>query len=141
STNESYKRIAISRGGVAPERVTIVRSAPRLTSFRPVSPEPALRHGRSHLVCYLGMMGPNDGVDHLLRAIRHLVHDLRRHDIHFAILGSGDIVAALKDQASDLGINEFVQFTGLVTDDAELRTWVSSADVCVVPDPMDPLNN
>jgi exopolysaccharide biosynthesis WecB/TagA/CpsF family protein len=141
STNESYKRIAISRGGVAPERVTIVRSAPRLTLFRPVSPEPARRHGRSHLVCYLGMMGPNDGVDYLLRAIRHLVHDLRRHDIHFVLLGSGDIVAELKEQTSNLGISEFVQFAGLVADDAELKTWVSSADVCVVPDPMDALNN
>ncbi len=71
STNESYRRVAIDRGGVAPERVSVVRSAPDLARF---TPRPARSRrcaaGKAFLGAYLGVMGPQDGVDYALRAAR-----------------------------------------------------------------------
>ena len=139
-TNESYRQVALSRGRVPPDRVTVVRSGPSLDSFRACAPNPSLRRGRSHLVCYLGVMGPNDGLDYLLRVIAHVVHDLGRRDTSFALIGSGELAAELTRLARELKVVEFVQFTGRISDE-ELIAWISTADVCVAPDPMDPANN
>jgi len=140
ATNESYRQVALSRGRVPPDRVTVVRSSPSLEAFRPCQPDPSLRQGRAHLVCYLGVMGPNDGLDYLLRVIDYVVHDLGRQDTCFALIGSGDLAPELMRLAGELEVAEFVRFTGRISDE-ELIAWLSTADVCVAPDPMDPLNN
>src|SRR5690606_2586879 len=68
STNESYKGIAMSRGGVPEERVTVVRNGPDPSRLQVQSPVESWRRGRKHLVAFLGEIGEQDGVDCLLRA-------------------------------------------------------------------------
>ena len=140
STNESYREMALTRGKVPLERTSVVVSAPDPDRMRRGTPDPALRHGRDHLVCYLGIMGPQDGVDRLLGAIDHLVHDLGRTDTHFALLGFGDCLEDLRDQAHRRGLDEFVTFTGKVGPD-EITHWLSSADLGVTPDPKNGFND
>ena len=70
ATNESYRAIAMRRGGVGAEHVTVVRSGPDPDADAAGSPDPELRDGREHLCCWLGIMGPQDGVDLLLRVDR-----------------------------------------------------------------------
>lgn len=91
ATNESYRDIALRRGCVPPERVCVVRSGPSLSRFRAVAPRPEPKNGRPFLVAYLGVMGPNDGVEHLLQAIAHIVHTLQRRDVQFVLIGAGDL--------------------------------------------------
>ena len=69
STNESYRRIAIERGKMAPDKVQVVRSAPDLSRFIRQQPDSSLRRGKPYLLAYLGVMGAQDGVDYALRAV------------------------------------------------------------------------
>ena len=140
STNESYREVAIRRGRMAPEHVHVVRSAPDLTRFTPVPPDPSLKRGKPHLVCYLGVMGPQDGVDYALRAIARLRDDLGRDDVHAAFIGSGDAFDDLVALSRELGLEDRVEFTGRVPD-ATVQAYLSSADVCLAPDPLNPLND
>ncbi len=140
STNESYRRVAISRGKRSPESVTVVRSGPDPDRMRRATPRPELKRGRAHLCCYLGVMGPQDGVDQLLQSLRIFVHDLGRHDCHFALLGFGDCVADLRRLCTELDLDEWVTFPGRA-DDQMICDYLSTADVGLSPDPMNPLND
>lgn len=139
STNESYRKVAIQRGGVAGERVQVVRSAPDLSRFTPLAPDPELFCGKKHLVAYLGVMGPQDGVDYALRALSHLHTELGRNDVHAIFMGSGDAFDDMVSLSKELALEDMVEFTGRVTDEF-VRRCLSTADVCLAPDPINPLN-
>jgi glycosyltransferase involved in cell wall biosynthesis len=140
STNESYREKALQRGRVPLDRVFVVRSAPDRGRFQPVSPDEALRDGRPHRVAYLGVMAPQDGVDYFIRSAAHMVHDLRREDIGFTLIGSGDCFDDLVEQARRLGLDDHVRFTGRIPDE-EVGRHLCTADVCVSPDPLNDLND
>ncbi|MFJ8494434.1 glycosyltransferase family 4 protein [Streptomyces sp. NPDC094038] len=140
ATNESYRDVAIRRGGRRPEDVFVVRSAPAIERFQPVPSEPELKRGKPHLLCYLGVMGPQDGVDYALRALAKLRDDLGRTDWHAVFVGSGDAFDAMVELSRRLGLGDQVQFTGRIPD-ADLVRYLSTADVCLSPDPCNPLND
>ncbi len=140
SPNESYRQVALDRGGRRPDRVTVVRSGPDTSRMRPVLARPELRRGRAHLAVYLGIMGPQDGVDLALRALDVYVHELARDDLHLALLGFGDCFDDLKSLATALKLGDFVTFTGRA--DARLISeYLSTASVGLSPDPLNPLND
>src|SRR5207248_8141275 len=135
---DSYRRIAITRSGKANHDVTVVRTGPDPDKLRRGTPDDSLRRGRRHLVTYIGVMGPQDGVDIVVRAADHIVNNLRRTDIAFTLMGSGDSfdeVVALRDE---LGLGEHVEFTGRVPDET-VRAVMSAADAGLSPDPKNPL--
>ncbi len=140
STNESYRSVAMRRGKVPGDRVRVVRSAPDLSKFVPVAPKVELKKGKPYLACYLGVMGPQDGVDYALRAIAHLTQDIGRDDVHTVFMGSGDAYEDCVALAQDLGLNGQVEFTGRVPD-LTVQEYLSTADVCLSPDPYNPLND
>jgi len=138
--NESYRRVALERGHVPDAKVFVVRNGPERASFEGVEPNPALRRGKEHLLCYVGMMGPQDGVDIMLRAVAHLAHEVGRDDFHVHIIGDGTEFEALKTYATELGVADRCTFAGRVSH-AEVMEGVASADVCICPDPKTPLND
>jgi glycosyltransferase involved in cell wall biosynthesis len=140
STNESYRTVAIRRGKMAPDRVTVVRSAPDLSRFVPLPQDPSLRRGREHLIAYLGVMGPQDGVDYALRALRALRDEHGRADVHCIFMGAGDAFDEMVALSRELGLSDMVEFTGRVPDEYVQRC-LSTADVCLSPDPFNPLND
>ncbi|MFD5383438.1 glycosyltransferase family 4 protein [Streptomyces sp. NPDC127074] len=140
ATNESYRDVALRRGGKRPEDVFVVRSAPQTDRFQPVPPEPELKRGKPHLLCYLGVMGPQDGVDYALRALAKLRDELGRTDWHAVFIGAGDAFDAMVELSRRLGLAEQVRFTGRIPD-ADLVRYLSTADVCLSPDPRNPLND
>ncbi|GHD88997.1 glycosyltransferase family 4 protein [Streptomyces naganishii] len=140
ATNESYRDVAVRRGGRRPEDVFVVRSAPQTDRFQPVPPEPELKQGKPHLLCYLGVMGPQDGVDYALRALAKLRDELGRTDWHAVFVGAGDAFDAMVELSGRLGLGDQVRFTGRVPD-ADLVRYLSTADVCLSPDPRNPLND
>jgi glycosyltransferase involved in cell wall biosynthesis len=140
ATNQSYARIAIERGGCEPENVTVVRTGPDPVRLARQPEAPALRRGRRHLVAYLGVMGPQDGVDLAVRAAAHIVHELGRADISFTFLGAGDSyadIAALRDR---LELNGYLELPGRVPDEQVVEV-LSTADLGLSPDPKNPLND
>lgn len=139
-TNNSYRESAISRGRLNPRKVFVVRTGPDLERFRMVRPDKKLKTGKGFLVTYLGVMAPQDGVDYLLLAIDIIVNKYRRRDIAFTLIGSGDSIKDLKRLKDDLCLDGAVAFTGRIPDE-ELFRYLSASDVCVAPDPMNPLND
>jgi glycosyltransferase involved in cell wall biosynthesis len=134
ATNQSYKKIEMERGGVPEERITIVRNGPDLNRVQLVEPDPQLRRMGKTIIGYVGEMGFQDGVDYLIRAIQHLVSDLGRRDFLCILVGEGDAWGELKALSTQLGLDEYIRFTGDIPD-ADLMRYLSSADICVVPDP------
>jgi glycosyltransferase involved in cell wall biosynthesis len=140
ATNESYRRIAIERGGMDPSKVFVVRSGPSLERLRIVPPDPSVKRGRRFLVGYVGVMGRQEGIDLLLCAARQIIDLHGRHDIHFGLVGGGTSLDEMKALARRLNIEDYVTFTGRVPD-AELLTMLNTADVCVNPDIANAMND
>lgn len=134
TTNESHKRIALQRGGVAPENVFIVRSGPDLDRFKTYDPDPSWRKGKTFLLTYLGEMCKQDGVDHLVRVVKRLRDDLDRKDFHAVFVGGGPEQPMIKAYADEIGVGDCCTFTGRVSDE-DLCRILSSADIAVDPDP------
>jgi glycosyltransferase involved in cell wall biosynthesis len=139
ATNGSYKELAIRRGGLAPEDVFVVRNGPDLKTFKPAPPNPALKHGKTYLVGYVGTMSIQEGLDILLDVALH-IKDLGRRDIHFTCVGGGPGLAGLRKMVRDKGLDEMVDFTGRIPD-RQLLDILSTADVCVNPDKPCDMNN
>jgi glycosyltransferase involved in cell wall biosynthesis len=140
STNESYKQVARIRGGKRPEDVFVVRSAPVVERFHEVPAEPELKKGKPYLLAYLGVMGPQDGVDYALRALANLRDEVGRTDWHAVFVGSGDAFDDMVALSAKLGLANQVEFTGRISDE-DLVRYLSTADVCLSPDPLNPLND
>ncbi|RZS44671.1 glycosyltransferase involved in cell wall biosynthesis [Herbihabitans rhizosphaerae] len=140
STNTSYQRIAVERGGVPRARTTVVRSGPDTSIMRPIEAVDELRRGRRHLVVYLGVMGPQDGVDGVLQVADRIVHLYGRDDVGFAMLGFGDCLEDLQTLCTDLGLDDVVEFTGRVGPD-QITEYLSTASLGLSPDPLSPLND
>ncbi|MGO9196064.1 MAG: glycosyltransferase family 4 protein [Acidimicrobiales bacterium] len=140
STNSSYREIALLRGGKQPHEVTVVRTGPDAVRLQRTEPDPELRRGRRFLVAYIGVMGPQDGVDVVVRTAAKIVHDWARDDVSFAVMGSGDCFDELVALRDELGLGDFVDFMGRVPDDVVKRV-LSTADVGLSPDRKNPLND
>jgi len=134
STNESHREVALTRGHKKSEQVFVVRSAPDLSRFHRMPPNPSYRKGRNYLVGYMGVMGEPEGIDYLLRMIRYIVREKNRQDIHFMLIGGGPAAEKLKALSQELELTEFVEFTGFKKGE-ELLERLSSCDVCVEPSP------
>jgi glycosyltransferase involved in cell wall biosynthesis len=140
ATNDSYRAVAMKRSGKSAGDVTVVRSGPDPQRLSRGDAEPELRRGREFLAAYIGVMGPQDGVDIVLRAADIVVHEFGRTDIAFTLIGSGDCFDELVALRDELGLAGHVEFTGRAPDDLVARI-LSTADLGLSPDPKNPLND
>jgi glycosyltransferase involved in cell wall biosynthesis len=140
STNSSYREIAVSRSGKPAEAVTVVRTGPDPDRLLRGEACAELRRGRRYLAAYIGVMGPQDGVDIVVRAAEVVVHELGRDDIAFTLIGSGDCFDELVALRDELGLAGHVEFTGRAPDELVGRI-LSTADIGLSPDPKNPLND
>lgn len=138
ATNESYRAIALSRGGMKPELVTVIRSGPSLERMRRLPPFPGHKKGRRFLIGYVGVIGAQEGIDLLLESMAELLR--HRQDVQLAILGGGTDLDRLKEQCHEMGLDGHVDFYGRVNDEL-LLSVLNTADVCVNPDRPTVMNN
>ncbi len=138
STNESYKAIAVKRGDRMPGHVAVVRSGPDTRQMRPIVPVHPRPADRINLV-YLGIMGPQDGVDQVLLIVDELVRR-GRDEVTATLLGFGDCLDELRSQCTRLGLDDRVTFTGRV-DRVAIAEHLSGADIGICPDLKTPLND
>ena len=140
STNESYRQVAITRSGKDPADVTVVRTGPNPAELRRGEPDEGQRRGAQYLAAYIGVMGPQDGVDIVVRAASVIVRDMKREDIAFTLIGKGDCFNELVALRDKLKLNGHVEFTGRAPDEL-VKKVMSTADIGLSPDPMNPLND
>jgi glycosyltransferase involved in cell wall biosynthesis len=140
ATNASYKMVHIQRGGRKSEKIFIVRNGPNTRRMKVEAPSERLRRMNKTILCYIGSLNPQDGVDYLLRSLRHLAYVLGRRDFYCVIMGSGDSLESLRALLDELKLKEFVELAGYIPD-SDLLANLSAADICVDPDPSSPLND
>jgi glycosyltransferase involved in cell wall biosynthesis len=140
ATNESYKEIHVKRGGRRPEKCFVVRNGPGSDRMEMVEPAERLRRMGKSILCYVGCLNPQDGVDYLLRALACLTYGMKRTDYYCVIMGSGDSLDDLRKLNRELGLESQVELTGYIPD-ADLRANLAAADICLDPDPSSPLND
>lgn len=139
-TNESYKEIAIRRGGMSPDKVHILRSGPRLERLKIQPPKPEIKRGKRFMVGYLGVIGQQEGIEYLLEAARCLRDEKGRDDIFWGIVGGGPHLEALRRKSEEMGLQDIVEFTGRVSDE-KMLDYLNTADVCVNPDEYNAMND
>ncbi|HYI21050.1 MAG TPA: glycosyltransferase, partial [Candidatus Limnocylindrales bacterium] len=138
ATNESIARLARDRGGIDAGRVVVVRSSVDTARTFRVEADQRLKKGRQFLVVYVGVMGPQDGVDLFVRACRGIA-DLLPGAARFMAIGDGSDRSRAQRLASELGMEDEIEFPGRLTD-AQLRTALSTADLAIGPDPANGFN-
>lgn len=140
SSNETFRQMAIARGGKHPDDVVAVYSIPSAERLRRVAPDPALKRGKPLLVGYVGIIGDQDGVDHLVEAVGIVRERLGFSDFHTVVVGDGPALATVKARAAALGLADEISFSGYVVGE-ELMRHLGSFDIGVIPDPVNDYND
>ncbi len=140
ATNESYKKIAVTRGGKNPDDVTIVRSGPSVERLYKVPVDENLKNGKKFLIGYIGVIGQQEGIPYILEAAKIIKEEHGRSDIQFLIMGKGPVLEEMRKLNKKMGLEDCVALPGIVTDDY-LRTALSTSDVCVNSDKYNEMND
>lgn len=137
-TNESYRRIAIERDKMDPDKVIVLRSGPKLERMRILPPVESIKRGYRYMVGYLGVIGQQEGVEYLLDAAKYIKD--RENNVFWGIVGGGPHLEALRQQAHRMGLDDCVEFTGR-TSDQQMLEYLNTADVCVNSDKFNSMND
>jgi glycosyltransferase involved in cell wall biosynthesis len=140
TANATFKDIAVSRGGKAPSQVEVVYGVPDRQRIRRVEPEPGLRDGRKFVLGYVGIINEQDGVDHLVRAVAHLVKVSGFRDFRAVVVGSGPALELSRSLSRSLEVEDFILFAGYLKGD-KLLAYLSAFDIGIIPDPFNEAND
>ncbi|MGY6409646.1 MAG: glycosyltransferase family 4 protein [Alkalilacustris sp.] len=140
ATNESFRRIALERGRMAPGDVFVVRSAPKVEIFRPGPGNLAYRKGAGTVLGYVGVIGQQEGMDLLVAAVDHLVRNLCHADLHVVIVGFGPHLPQVEADVARRGLQAHFTFTGPLYG-AELLAVLNAVDIGLATDPKNAMND
>jgi len=140
-TNESYKKIALGRGQQPESKVTVVRNGPELERLRNLQIDGELRKRSSNIIAFVGVVGYQDGLDYLCRALCSLRCDRKKEDFLCVVVGDGDALSSVKSLARTLEIDKNIWFVGWVSDPDTYFRYLSTADICVAPEPSNRYND
>jgi glycosyltransferase involved in cell wall biosynthesis len=140
TANETFRQLTIERTGKAADLVTTVYSVPDKEMIHRLPADHSFRNGRDVVIGYLGIIGDQDGVDHLVRAMAHLKHDLGHSDVCAVVVGDGPALPSVKELAEELDVADDIVFTGYMSGDPMLSV-LSSFDIGIIPDPVNVYND
>ena len=140
SANDTFRNIAIDRCGKSPHDVITVYSVPDVARVKRVPPSEQLRNGARVVLGYIGIISDQDGVDHLVRMLHHLVVDHRCREIGAVIVGDGPALPEVRQLARDLQLQEYITFTGYLRGN-DLLAALSTFDIGIIPDPVNEYND
>ena len=140
STNETYKREASNIYPKNKDKIYIVRNGPDTQKIFTTKQNKLLKKGRSYLFGFIGVMAIQDGLDYIIKAVDYLVKNKNFKDFIVYLIGSGDDIPRLNNMVNELKLEEYIIFTGRIPDEPAFEI-LSTADVCLSPDPYNPLND
>jgi glycosyltransferase involved in cell wall biosynthesis len=140
SANETFRQIAIERGGKEPNDVVTVYSIPEKSRLTRVEPDARLRNGKHYVIGYVGIIGDQDGLDHLVRAVHLLRTKFKFTDFQAIVVGDGPALPSAKVLAEELGVDDAITFTGYLSG-GQLLQHLSVFDIGVMPDPVNEYND
>lgn len=137
STNESYRRIALTRNHCPAEKVFTVRTGPAAADI-PAMPSLTDSSGAPQ-IAYVGVMALQDGVDIFLKALHHLKFNLKK-PFSAVLIGSGPERQNLEKLAGELELDDSVTFTGFLNRDI-MMDCLERSIIGITPDPPGPMND
>ncbi len=140
ATNETQQNVQIHRCCANPSKCFVVRNGPNEAFMKTVVPKQELRKPGCLNIGYVGVIGIQDGVDYLIRAVHVLVTECRRTDLQVIIVGSGPALADLKSLVEKLKLSQYFLFTGMIPF-VEVPQHIAAFDICSTPDPSNPYND
>ena len=140
SANETFRNIAITRCGKSPQDVITVYSVPDRMQIKRLLPNQELRKGARVVLGYIGIISDQDGVDHFVRMLHHLVVDHSCQGIGAVIVGEGPALPGVRQLACDLNLEKQITFTGYLRGDDQLAA-LSTFDIGIIPDPVNEYND
>jgi len=139
TSTSNAERLLVEKFGCDPERVQTLPDSVNADVFRPANtyaPGELADLRRSlgipedrRLIVYLGLLAEHQGTSHLLRAMQLLVQ--QRPDVHLLLMGFPGVPVYQK-LAQDLGVNDFVTFTGRIPY-PDAPKYLALGDVAVAP--------
>jgi glycosyltransferase involved in cell wall biosynthesis len=140
TANDTFRDLAISRGGKKPEDVVTVYSIPDKSRIHRVDPDLSVRKGKKFVLGYVGIIGDQDGVDHLVLLVENLVRDKGFTDFQAVVVGDGPALASARALAESRGVAEYITFTGYLSGETLLQ-HLSAFDIGIIPDPVNEYND
>jgi glycosyltransferase involved in cell wall biosynthesis len=131
ATNNSYKELEVKRADIPPSKIYIVRNGPDLKRIRKSEPISSIKNMNKNILCYLGSINNQDGVDNLIVILSKIVHQHNNYCFKLLILGDGDYLYKIKELAKELNVLEHIIFAGYVKNTKKLCRYLSSADIFV----------
>ena len=141
ATNESYKAVEIQRCGVREEKIFVVRNGPNLNEMKSSKPIKKIRDRAKTILCYLGAINVQDGVDYVLDVLAKMIYKFNQKDVLLLVIGDGDHLPRIRELATELEIDDYVAFTGYIFDRQKLSRYLSSVDIFVDAAPYSFLND
>ncbi|MCW2274454.1 glycosyltransferase involved in cell wall biosynthesis [Rhodoblastus acidophilus] len=136
TANDAFREVALSRGGKG-GCVASVYSYPDTTWLRAEKPQAAPDRP---VLGYLGVIGDQDGVDGLVRAVDHLVHVDAFTGFRALVVGDGPALQGVIGLARELRVENYITFTGFLTGE-KLAAHLAAFDIGLIPDPLNPSND
>jgi len=140
SPNVSFHDIAVARGRKNTDDIFVVRSAPNLADFKPELGSKFDQIVAKTLLGYVGVIGQQEGMEHMVSAAHHLATVLGETDVHFLIIGFGPSLAEMKQQITKLKLEDYFTFTGALYGPA-LVGALNAIDIGLAPDPCNAMND
>lgn len=123
-----YKRV-LQQNGTAGDKISVVLNVPDTAVFG--SRQPTLqRNGRHFQLIVLSNLLPRYGVHTVIRAIPFLIKEISQLKVN--VVGAGEYLPQLTQLARDLGVLEYLNFTGWVAQEM-VPQYVGAADVAIAP--------
>ncbi|MFY1672965.1 glycosyltransferase family 4 protein [Plantactinospora sp. WMMB334] len=136
ATNESFRELALRRGGCPPEKVVVVRNGPALAEVRH-GEGPTPEDSRQRVV-YVGVINPQDNVEATVLAAERLAGLRGTEDWELVVAGDGESMPELRRLATERGVDDVVRFTGWLEAE-EVDALLCSASVAIQPDKPSPM--
>jgi len=137
--NNNFKERLITEWGTDRNKITVVYNGPH-ESFRVIQNDAMSdKYKNKKVILYIGLMTVNDNIEVIVNAANELINNRNKKDLHFVLIGDGDVRKKMEELAASYSITKNIEFTGIVNHDM-VRKFLNVAEVCIAPDLPNGLN-
>ena len=124
-----------NKRGVLLSRSALQITVPMGANFNKIKRLPFEDINRNTIV-YMGHLRGNQGVDFLIKAFPDVLK--RNSKARLLIIGTGPLENQLKKLASELGMDKYIEFTGMIESHSEVERLLATCAIGVAPYVPDP---
>ena len=138
--NSNYMKNELQRlFGLPYEKINVIPNGINLSNFIGIERDYDFRRqyamDNEKIILYVGRLVYEKGIQHLIAAMPKVLSNY--HDAKLIIAGRGGMMDELRQEASNLGLNDKIYFTGYL-DSKQVQKMYKCADVAVFPSTYEP---